>query len=132
MAKTDAWGILAATAGTLLAVGLVVLIMVVVEAHPAKATFPGKPGKIAYSAFDGKDYEIYTINPDGGGRVRLTDNSTNDYGPCYSPSGKKIAYDGEDGPKGDYEIYTIKVGGGGKVQLTDNSTDDSEPSWGSK
>jgi hypothetical protein len=66
MAKTDPRGIVAARAGTLLAVGLVVLIMVVLEAHPARATFPGKPGKIAYDAFDGQDYEIYTINPDGG------------------------------------------------------------------
>ena len=66
MAKSDPWGIMAARAGTLLAVGLVVLIMVVVEAHPAGATFPGKPGKIAYRCHDGNDYEIYTINPTRG------------------------------------------------------------------
>jgi Tol biopolymer transport system component len=111
-----------------------VLIMVVVEAHPAGATFPGKPGKIAYDAFDGQDQEIYTINPTGGGRVQLTDNSTDDRYPSYSPSGKKIAYDGLDAPSGgDYEIYTINAaGGGGKVQLTDNSTDDYTPSWGNR
>ena len=90
MAKTNLWGALAATAGTLLAVGLLVLIMVVVEVHPAGATFPGKPGKIAYEGFDGQDYEIYSINPDGGGRVQLTDNSTGDYEPCYSTSGTII------------------------------------------
>jgi len=66
MAKTDPRGILAATAGTLIAVGLVVLIMVVLEAHPAGATFPGKPGKIAYRCHDGQDYEICTIKPTGG------------------------------------------------------------------
>src|SRR5215208_6357909 len=68
MAKTYHWGALAAAAGTLVAVGLVVLIMlVVVEAGPAEATFPGKPGKIAYEGKDGAngDYEIYTINPGG-------------------------------------------------------------------
>jgi TolB protein len=125
--------ILAATAGTLLAVGLVVLIMVVVEAHPAGATFPGKPDKIAYDGYDGNDQEIYTINAGGGGKVQVTDNSTNDYYPAYSPSGKRIAYEGEDAPtNGDREIYTINAGGGGRFQVTDNSTNDYEPYWGSK
>jgi hypothetical protein len=41
-------------------------MLMVVEARPAEATFPGKPGKIAYSGSDGNDTEIYTINPDGG------------------------------------------------------------------
>ena len=31
----------------------------------AEATFPGKNGRIAYSGYDGNDYEIYTMNPDG-------------------------------------------------------------------
>ena len=37
-----------------MAVGLVVLVMVVVEASPAEATFPGNPGKIAYCAHHGQ------------------------------------------------------------------------------
>jgi len=48
--------------------------------------------------------------------------------PCYSPSGKKIAYAGYDG--NDYEIRTINAGGGGKVQLTYNHTDAQDPDWG--
>jgi hypothetical protein len=67
MVKTNHLGTLTAVAGALVAVGLVVLIMVVVEAHPAEATFPGKPGKIAYEGYDGQDWEIYSINPNGGG-----------------------------------------------------------------
>jgi hypothetical protein len=91
MAKTDHWGALAAAAGALVAGGLLLLIMlVVVEARPAEATFPGKSGKIAYQGYDGQDYEIYTIKPRGGGKVQVTDNSTDDFDPCYSPSGKKI------------------------------------------
>ncbi len=50
MARTNHWGALATAAEALVAVGLLLLIMlVVVEARPAEATFPGKPGKIAYS-----------------------------------------------------------------------------------
>ena len=50
--------------GTLAAVGM--LMLVVVQARPAEATFPGKHGKIAYMRHDGNDYEIYTINPPEG------------------------------------------------------------------
>src|SRR5215204_2685611 len=115
-----------AAAGLLAAVGLVMVLY----AQPAEATFPGKPGKIAYEGYDGQDYEIYSINPDGGGRVQLTDNSTDDYEPCYSPSGTKIVYSGYDAPtNGDREIYTINSGGGGKKQLTDNSTTDANPDY---
>src|SRR5829696_3290867 len=109
-----------AAAGLLAAVGLVMVLY----AQPAEANFPGKPGKIAYAGRDAPngDYEIYTINPNGGGKKQLTDNSTNDIEPAYSPSGKKIVYSGQDAPNSDYEIYTINAGGGGKKALTDNST----------
>jgi hypothetical protein len=132
IAKTNHLGSLAAAVGALVAVGLLLLIMVVVEAGPAEATFPGKPGKIAYQGNDGNDAEIYTIKSGGGGKVKLTDNDTDDGGGLsYSPSGKKIAYSGKDGANGDYEIYTIKPGGGGKFNVTDNDTGDYTPSWGS-
>jgi len=114
-----------AAAGLLAAVGLFVVVL---YAHPAEANFPGKPGKIAFAGYDGQDYDIYTINSGGGGKKQLTDNSTNDYEPAYSPSGKKIAYTGEGGPNGD-EIYTLNAGGGGKQPVTDNSSDDSYPSY---
>ena len=89
MTKTNHWGALATAAGTLVAVGLVVLTMlVVVEARPAEATFPGKPGKIVYSGQEGPngDYEIYTIKPGGGGRFNVTDNSTGDDTPSWGSS----------------------------------------------
>src|SRR5215211_8200730 len=56
--------LLAAAAGLLAAVGLVVVLY----AQPAEANFPGKPGKIAYAGYEGNDSEIYTINPNGGGK----------------------------------------------------------------
>jgi hypothetical protein len=83
----------------------------------AEATFPGKPGKIAYTGAGATDDEIYTIKAGGGGRVQLTGNTTNDGEPSYSPSSKRIAYSGFDGK--DWEIYTIKVSGGGRFNVTD-------------
>ncbi len=111
-----------AAAGLLAAVGLVVLY-----AQPAEANYPGKPGKIAYSGWDGNDLEIYTINTDGGGRKNLTNNNTDDENPAYSPNGKKIAYSGKDG--NDWDIYTINPNGGSKKNVTNNNADDIQPSY---
>jgi WD40-like Beta Propeller Repeat len=129
MVKTNTLGALAAAAGVLVAVGLLMLLMS--EPHPAGAILlPGLRGKIAYQGYDGHDREIYTINPGGWGKFNVTNNNTDDENPAYSPSGKKIAYSGYDG--NDWEIYTINAGGGGgggRVRLTDNSTNDFAPSW---
>jgi hypothetical protein len=49
----------------------------------AEATFPGKNGRIAYSAYDGNDYEIYTINAFGGGKTKLTHNNADEFQPSW-------------------------------------------------
>jgi Tol biopolymer transport system component len=78
-----------------------------------EAAFPGKNGRIVYAGWNrGKDYEIYTINPNGSGKTKVTNNDTDDIDPSYSPDGKKIVYAGEVGPKGNYELYTIGARGG--------------------
>jgi Tol biopolymer transport system component len=119
----------AAAAGLLAAVGLFVVVL---YAQPAEANFPGKPGKIAFSGKDAPngDYEIYTINANGGGKKPLTDNSSDDSSPSFSPSGKRIAYVNSTGT--DSEIWTIQPNGGGRQQVTDNANNDRDPYWGSQ
>jgi len=77
-----------AAAGLLAAAGVLVVVL---YAQPAEANYPGKPAKIAYSGRDAPngDYEIYTINPNGGGKKQLTDNSTNDIEPSYSVAARR-------------------------------------------
>ena len=110
MVKTNPLGALAATAGTLVAVGLLMLVMVVVEVRPAEATFPGK----------------HNVGG-GGGSFNVTDNTTNDYTPSYSPSGKKIAYRGSGSDGRHNDIYTINVGGGGRFDVTDDTRNERDP-----
>ena len=99
---------------------------------PAEATFPGKPGKIAYASSDilpdgsTTDTEIYTINPTGGTPFQLTNNERRDTDPSYSPNGQRIAYAGT---YGDSEIYTINATGGTPLQVTNNTTDEDSPSY---
>src|ERR671921_634976 len=114
-----------AAAGLLAAVGLLVALY----AQPAEANYPGTNGKIYYAGWDGQDLEIYSIDPDGGSNVRVTQNQSDNWEPAYSPTGKKIAYSGKDGPNGDWEIYTINTNGGGKVNVTNNNADDENPAY---
>jgi len=77
------------------------------------------------------------MNADGGNVRLITDNSTDDFGPTWSPDGNQIAfYSKQDG---DYEIYVINIDGSGLQQITlnddgdpnNNSDDDVSPDWSS-
>src|ERR671916_2009585 len=101
-----------------MAVALVVAacaVALLVVAQKAEATFPGKPGKIAYSGGapggspPANDQDIYTISPNGTGKFPVTKNNMGGYEPSYSPNAKRIAYTGWDGH--DWEIYTIGLRG---------------------
>jgi Tol biopolymer transport system component len=105
---------------------------------PAQATFPGVNGRIAYTEDDDFsqdedccDDEIYTINADGTSRFRVTNNTTDDFWPSYSPDVKRIAYVGYYGSWG--ELFKIPVRGD-EVLVKSNSNSPYGtffPSWGS-
>ena len=50
---------LVAATVVLAAVGMLMLTILVVEAEPAEATFPGQNGKIAISSYRDGNFEIY-------------------------------------------------------------------------
>jgi hypothetical protein len=128
MDKTyHSFGVLAAAAaGVLAAVGMLMLTILVVD-EPAGAAFPGENGKIAFESNRDGNAEIYTMNPNGQGIDRLTNNPAGDFFPSWSPDGNKIAfYSLRDG---DPEIYTMNANGTGVDRLTNNPAGDFFPSW---
>ncbi len=94
-------------------------------------TFPGPNGQIAFSSDREDDnYEIYTMQDDGGNVTRLTDDDVVDFDPSSSPDGEKIAFasfrDGLDNE----EIYVMNANDSSDVtRLTDDDALDREPSW---
>jgi dipeptidyl aminopeptidase/acylaminoacyl peptidase len=84
-----------------------------------------KGGFIAYDTCENNKCGIFRINPDGGGKRQLTQDSGG--GAAVSPNGNRIAYWSQ--ADGDFEIYAINADGSGKVQLTNNQGNDALPAW---
>jgi Tol biopolymer transport system component len=88
---------------------------------------PDPPGKIAFASDRAGNFDIYVMNPDGSGIVRLTNDPAEDTQPTWSPDGRQIAFvSNRDGNK---EIYVINADGGGLTRLTNNTAEDFSPAW---
>jgi TolB protein len=89
---------------------------------------------VAYSAFDGKDWDIFVMNADGSNKRNLSDDdNVFSYSPCWSPDGLKILYSVSEGPKG-YDlnvvnIYSINLDGTGLIKLTQGNFVNGGPDW---
>ena len=100
--------------------------------------------KIAYTSYGVQtsnpqgDNEVYRMNvTDGLGKKNLSNNGSvvRDFGPFFSPDGKKIAYTSygiqTSNPQGDNEIYTMNaLDGLGKKNVTNDGAGDYFPDWG--
>src|SRR5438552_15716628 len=63
------------------------------------------------------DSDIYVMNPDGGGRTRLT-TGAGAFCPAWSPDGTRIAF--TSARTGDNEIFVMNADGTGQVNLTND------------
>jgi Tol biopolymer transport system component len=69
------------------AVLVAALFWTIASVASTQAAFPGANGKIAFTEYV-NGYRVYTINPDGTGRIALAQGTD----PAWSPDGRKIAY----------------------------------------
>src|SRR2546421_7175390 len=53
---------------------------------------PNPSGRIAFASDRTGNFEIYVMNPDGGGLVQITDNPAEDLNPTWSPDGTRLAF----------------------------------------
>jgi Tol biopolymer transport system component len=128
-----------------------VAIALLLLAAPAHAAFHGNNGKIAFvSSRDDPDpdgngclvysyqcnWEIYTMNADGTGQTRLTNNPAADEAPAWSPDGTKIAFMSKRDPVScsfsygcPFQIFVMNADGSGVTRLTTTTTDDLRPAW---
>lgn len=76
---------------------------------------------------DDGDWEVYTVDVDGTDLIQLTDNSSIDWFPSWSPDGAKIAFASD--RDGNMEIYLMDSDGDGQLRLTDHPGYDYLPDW---
>jgi Tol biopolymer transport system component len=83
---------------------------------------------------------VYTVNVDGTGLTRLSDEDAYDVNPAFSPDGEKIVYtsygsttpppyEPENFKHSDSDIYIMNADGSGKTRLTDGEADYNYPSF---
>jgi Tol biopolymer transport system component len=87
----------------------------------------GHEGMIAFQSNRDGNFEIYTMSSSGTDQRRLTENSSNDITPAWSPDGSRIAFASD--RDGTWDIYTIRADGSDLKQLTKGAGTNTAPSW---
>lgn len=90
--------------------------------------FDNSDSRIVFSSDRDGDFEIYSTLPDGSDLKRLSNNSSYDDMPAWSPDGKKIAFVSD--RHGSPEIYVMNSDGSRVRRLTeDDGPDNALPAW---
>jgi hypothetical protein len=88
-------------------------------------------GRIAYvgvlGAANPPNWDIWTMQPDGGDRRQLTSHPARDFYPAWSADGLRIAFVSE--RDGNPEVYVMNADGSQQVRLTNNAAIDTMPTW---
>jgi Tol biopolymer transport system component len=94
---------------------------------------------VAFQAYKGGTFHIWTMKPDGSGVTQLTTGHGDHREPRVSPDGKKIvlasdrafanAADRKQPIEGSYDIWMLDVATRALTQITKDATDEFEPTW---
>jgi RHS repeat-associated protein len=87
--------------------------------------------KIAFASNGDGSGQIYSMNTDGSGLSRLTNDAANDEAPNWSPNNSRIVFqsDRDNLFSCIADIYVMNWDGSGQTRLTSDAADDSAPVW---
>ncbi len=111
--------------------------------EPTRPVFSPDGTRLAVCAYQGGQFHIWTLAPDGSRARQLTDGPWDDRGPAWSPDGTRIAFASERG--GDpvagspYRVWVVEAATGRLTRLTglpgqdgplqDGPWEDFDPTW---
>jgi Ca2+-binding RTX toxin-like protein len=99
-------------------------------------------GKIAFHSYEGADADIYAMNPDGTGKINLTDEAPDAYAgadvqPAFSPNGSRIAFESDrsgeytedpNWPSAIFDVWIVNTDGSGEPRRITNA-EGQAPAW---
>ena len=87
--------------------------------------------KIAFSSWRDGNMDIYLMNPDGSGEVRLTHHRGADAGPKWSPTGEKILFVSNRGQRawGTWDLYLMDADGSDVRRVFEKEAARDYPTW---
>jgi Tol biopolymer transport system component len=94
--------------------------------HDLEPSWSRTQGRIAFRSNRESGDQIFAMNANGSGVVRLTTGGSN-LNPVWSPTADTIAFSSD--RDGDYEIFTMDGNGDDQRALTSNAAFDSNPDW---
>lgn len=86
-------------------------------------------GWIAFESNRDGNWELYAMNADGRGEVRLTAGSSFEGDPAWSPGGQKLAFETDRDSGQSSDIYVMDVDGRNLRRLTKELANDRNPKW---
>lgn len=95
------------------------------EAVPTAAA-SGDCKKILFSEYDGSNYDLFTVCPDGSQLARITSDPADDVDPSWSVDGTHIAFSSS--RSGHFQIYQMAADGSGVTALT-TDFENLKPVW---
>jgi TolB protein len=87
--------------------------------------------RIAFTLRQGSESHIYIATNDLPARIKLTSTGPNNWGPVWSPDGKKILFYSNRLGRGRDQIFVVDADGSNEKQLTNDTFNNSFPSWSS-
>jgi Tol biopolymer transport system component len=109
-------------------VAMTCLVASLVLPAVASAAFPGANGRIAFAqALAFGQYDIYSVQPNGGGLTQLTSHPSTELAPSWSAAGRRITY--LRNVHGRYQVYVMNADGTNQTRVSVDPTTDSSPGF---